>query len=176
MTPALRVTEVLRLANIRPPLSVKDAEWYLNRGTQIHAATVLIDKGQLDWEKTHPDLLPYCRAYAKFLDVVRPKVIATEQEVIGNGYVGHLDRVYQIGRKRYVCDIKTNAPDIATRIQTMAYLQAWKGKAGRMAVGLFDTETYQVEWYREEDDAPDLACWQGAWKVAQWKIRNGVKE
>ena len=102
----LRVTDVLRAAGLRDGMRFKsDAErkWYFARGTAIHHATVLVDRGTLDWSTLDERIVPFVRAYEKFITTVRPVVLLTEHEVCGAGVVGHLDRVYKIGNAKYLC-------------------------------------------------------------------------
>jgi hypothetical protein len=176
MREPLRVTEVLRLAGLRdgmPFKSQEDREWYFQRGTMIHKACSLVDGNTLDWTTLDERIAPYVKGYKKFREEIPAEVLRTEFEIQGTGWVGHLDRLFRIGDLRVLCDIKTNECDIATAVQTAAYSRGIRGQVRRMGLALRDTEDYKITWYNE--DAHDLACWQGALIVAQWKVYMGKK-
>lgn len=153
-------------------MSPEQREWYFRRGTMIHKATVLIDNGTLDWAALDERIVPYCRAYEKFKIELSPDVLRSEFEVHGQGWVGHLDRVYCLGGRRVLCDIKTNEVDEATAIQTAAYSKGVRGTVARMGLALKDNGDYKVTWF--ERDARDIAGWESALGVAQWKVMAGL--
>lgn len=84
--------------------------WYLERGQAVHAATVLIDNGTLDWDGLDERLKPFCDAYRVFIETARPIVEASELVVVHHSYSygARLDRVFSLpGQERLlVVDIK----------------------------------------------------------------------
>jgi len=153
--------------------SSQDRDWYYRRGDLVHQSTVWIDQGTLEMAKVRDwsvgilgdtgDITPYCEAYLKFKQQVRPEVILCEHEVTPClGVVGHLDRVFKYPciRQRVVCDIKTNQCDDATALQTMAYSLGLSWVTRRMGLALKDNGQFKVTWYT--DNLRDLATWNEA--------------
>jgi hypothetical protein len=126
----------------------------------------------LDWTALDERIVPYCRAYEKFRSELHPEVLKSEHEVHGQGWIGHLDRVFMLGGKRVLCDIKTNEVDEATAIQTAAYSKGVRGIVLRMGLALKDNGEYKATWF--EKDARDTAGWGAALGVAQWKVQAGL--
>lgn len=174
----MRVTEILKAAGLREfPAYIRPEEmaWLLERGTAIHAATVLYDQGVLDWSSLDERIVGFVRGYERFRKEVGGEVVAMEMEVSGPGYTGHLDRVFKgtaVCPGLLLADIKTNAPDKVTGIQTMAYALGYGKKVKRCGIGLFEEGTYKLEFY--EQDATDRAAWQACQTIAAWKRRNGI--
>ena len=184
-----RVTDILRDAGLRgdmPWMSEEDKQFYMDRGTQIHAATVMLDKGSLDWGSLDERIVQYVQAYAKFKALVNPIVLHSELEVVSrkHDYLGHLDRVFRIGRAAVVCDIKTSECDLATRLQTKAYAMAWRpyGTCKRAGLALHKDSTFRLTWYTEPwaedvDKAGWLAVLDGnGEEVERWKRKVGYAE
>ena len=185
-----RVTELLQRAGLRgdmPWVSEADMEWYFQRGTMIHKATVLVDTGTLDWDALDTRIVGHVRAYQRFIDEVRPLVCESEQEVVSKkwDYIGHLDRVYRIAGRPVVCDIKTSAVDLPTRLQTMAYMLARHGgkRLARMGLALHSDGTYKATWWRSSIDyGIDMNGWvlgvlpNNPLEIRYWKRRVGMKE
>jgi hypothetical protein len=183
MTP-LRVTEVLTLSGLRGPMwgSEEDKEWWLNRGSQIHRATHILDTDEhgLVWSTVDERIVPYVKAYEKFRRECPATFVASEVEVNGVGYVGHLDRVFRNLNcipGEHVLDIKTNHADDATAIQTAAYAWAWKGRSKkvprRWAVELKDDGKYKLIAY-DVDMRRDYMVFCHALAVAQWQVAHGL--
>ncbi len=165
----LRVTEVLRLAGLI------DATWYTDetatRGRYVHEACALLDSGELDEATLDPVLRPYLGAYQKFLAECRVEWEAIEQPVEDAlyGYRGTPDRVGMINGKRTVLDIKSGAMQPWTALQTAAYSACLGNRLVRFGLELRADGTYRLT---EFTDRRDVAVWQGALLVAQWKQRN----
>ena len=182
-----RVTDILRDAGLREDMAwmtPEQQDWYKNRGTQIHAATVMVDRGTLDWDALDGEIVGHVRGYEKFIKAVTPIVCAVEKEVIcvKHDYLGHLDRVYRIGGVPVVCDIKTTTCDLTTRLQTMAYKMAARQGGRRMGLALHSDGTFRAYWYIEPwADAVDTEGWLAAVNgdtagIAKWKERVGWKD
>jgi hypothetical protein len=179
------VTEVLR------DLRLIDDTWFTEagrqRGTDVHAATVLLDEGDLDRASINEETAPYVHAYERFLLEHRPSWEYTEHRVchyeeyydavgitggppVVNAYAGTLDRAGLIGPKRVVLDIKTGAYG-AVGLQTAAYRRAlpewlsWR----RAALRLFSDGHYELEMLR---DPRDHARWSAALDLWHWRNRT----
>ena len=122
---------VSKILNTVWPLPEID-KFYLERGKLVHAATVLIDQGVLDWEALDSRLIPFCRAYQTFIEMSHPVIEASELIVVATdfSYGGRLDRVLRLpGRDRLlVTDIKTGAgKEPRYQLQLAAYALALAG-------------------------------------------------
>jgi hypothetical protein len=185
-----RVTDILKRNGLRgdiPYMTPEQQEYYMNRGTQIHAACCMVDRGTLIWEKLDPRIVGHVRAYEKFLHDAQPELLASELEVVSKkyDYMGHLDRVFRIGKGKVVCDLKTGTVDLATRLQTIAYRMAYThpiATCNRMGLALHENGTYRAHWWIGPAlDGVDrngwLACLSGnEWELDKWKQIVGWKE
>lgn len=115
------VTEILRDAGM------VNGSWFTEesrtRGTYVHAATEMIDKGSLDWTALDPVLIPYCQAYQKFVEDKRPVILLSEKHLYHavHLYAGTPDRVVTLDGATALIDLKTGVPAPATAIQVAAY-------------------------------------------------------
>lgn len=115
------VTEVLGEAGMI------DRSWFTEeartRGTFVHQATEMIDKGTLDWETLDPSLLPYCCAYEKFCADARPEILISEKPMYHatHLFAGTPDRIQKVNGVTGCWDIKTGARVPATGLQLAAY-------------------------------------------------------
>lgn len=115
------VTEILTASGIA------DYRWSngdaMIRGTYVHAATVMIDRGTLNWETLDPALLPYCNAYVSFLEDKRPTILLSEKPMYhpDHLFAGRPDRVMEMDGDIILPDLKSGAPNRATVIQTSTY-------------------------------------------------------
>lgn len=194
----MRVTEILRLAGLRPDLDrILDPEWYLRRGEMNHKAIVLADNGQLDPESVDPRIAPYVNAALRFRAELGGELVAHEEEVnrqYSDGFTvtGHFDAIYRGMRVRghkkndlTLVDWKTNHVDPATAIQTAAYADMWSALHGRAiafrcGVALCDTGDYKVTWFADKADTQRwhhaIRLVQSAEQLKTWKQENGIKE
>lgn len=175
----IHVTGVLSNCNLRAwsgNIRKEDMEFYLNRGSMIHLATALYDRGTLDWNSVDERIFLYIKAWEKFRNEAGGKVVAIEQMVINNPlqYRGTLDRIiskcalHPTGN--LLLDIKTNEADIYTRLQTMAYALAQKKKVKRGFVALHNDGTYRAGVY--DNDASDEVAWRASLNLNNWIERN----
>ena len=148
------------------------------RGTYVHKATEMIDRGTLDWTTLDPILLPYCEAYQKFLATVNMETILLSERPMYHPqylYAGTLDRVATINGVRSVVDIKSGSPHPATAVQIAAYRELAKESEGipflkGYSLHLRDDGTYRF------DEIPDLSrnlqIFLAALSVVRWKEEN----
>lgn len=120
--PIPSVTQVLQGAGLlNYPASLADAKL---RGTYVHRATEMIDRGTLDWETLDPILRPYCEAYASFCSAMNMEEILISEKPMYHSsfhFAGTPDRVATINGVRAVIDIKSGSPHPATALQVAAY-------------------------------------------------------
>ena len=93
------------------------------RGTYVHRATEMIDRGTLDWPALDSMLLPYCQAYQQFIEDKRPEIILSEKPMYHaqHLFAGTPDRVVKMDYGICLLDLKSGAPTRATAIQLAAY-------------------------------------------------------
>ena len=171
----MRVTQVLSAVGFRQwpdCISQADREYYLNRGTQIHHACELYDRGTLDMSSVDERIAGFLMGWVKFRNQIGGKILAIEMEVSNKslGYKGRLDRIIgpsAICKQPVVADIKTNEADVYTRLQLAGYRLALRRKnVKRMSVSLFENGTYKAEVY--DDDKKDEQTWTFCVGVASW--------
>lgn len=99
------------------------SEYARTRGTYVHRATEMIDRGTLDWENLDPVLLPYCEAYRKFQEDVHPEILFSERPLYHaqHLYAGTLDRAMRINGHSSIVDFSSGNPPPAKEIQVAAY-------------------------------------------------------
>lgn len=147
------------------------------RGTAVHQATVLWDRGEPFTARA--DLDPYLNAWLKFLDDVGFEPVAIEQVVHHprHRYAGTLDRVGAIAGVMSVLEIKTSAIlNPITALQLAAYKEAYNAgrpperAKGRYAVQLRKDGTYRLHEYK---DAADLSVFLACLLIHNWRLRHG---
>jgi len=84
-------------------------QFHSDRGTAVHAATVMIDNGTLDESSVDPEIVGYLEAYKKFKEEGWPQWSCLEYSVFNKTlfYAGTLDRFGTINKELVVVDIKT---------------------------------------------------------------------
>jgi hypothetical protein len=92
------IRSVSKILNVVWPMPPDLPQWYLDRGRMVHAATVLIDNGTLDWDKLDERIKPFCDAYLSFKDTAHPEIEARELAVVhpSLAFGARLDAVYRI--------------------------------------------------------------------------------
>jgi hypothetical protein len=164
------VTQILKRAGL-----VDDA-WFTeearDRGSAVHIAAHYLDQGDLDWQSVHPSVLPRLRQYQRFLDEMRPEILAVEESVVNEAlqYQGRLDRRYRIAGQEWLVDFKGPGQAPWQRIQTAFYAGTFPRPMRRAALHLSD-ERYQ---FIEHKDRKDWETAKAALLLAAWKETNGV--
>jgi len=117
------VTEIIRAAGM---IDVKwFTDWARDRGTALHSATVLYDRGELDEGSVDPRIAGQLGAYKAWHREMAPKLIAIEELIEGDGYCGRPDRVCRIHGMTWVVDIKAGAEAASWHgVQLAAYAHA----------------------------------------------------
>ena len=101
------VTGVLRSNRLTPEFYDFLNPWYLQRGTFIHLATELYDKGTLDESDLDPAIIPYLEAYKVFRRDFSGKVTGIEKKLWHPKlkYAGIIDRTIE-GHTCYALHLK----------------------------------------------------------------------
>jgi len=150
------------------------------RGTLVHTATALYDKGALSLEEMRADtvLEPYVRAWVKFRDDVLfiPEGIEVQVYSIRHRYAGTIDRIGKLRGMPVVLDIKTGAAlNPVTALQLAAYQVAYnernpKAKVKeRWAIQLGADGKYRL--YQYKDDSGDWSAFLSALTIYCWRQR-----
>ncbi len=188
-----RVTTILRDVFGEPSVfgDAEDKAFWMERGTAVHKATELYDKGTLNVCGLDYRIKPRVLSWMKFRNEVGGKIIGNETEVVNKhlGYVGHLDRMIRGSRMwpnhDLLVDIKCGKPWPICALQLMAYKLAWletkrtRKKIKRVAVHLSD-EGYQL--YPFEDDQRDAVGWYACCNpteinkqiIGKWALQFGT--
>jgi len=101
------VTEILQAVGLAPDLSMVKPEvlaWASARGTALHRAIELHEKGTLDVDSLHPEIVGALTGYLKFVEESGHEAVASELELIHPtwGFMGHLDRVGTLAKLEYL--------------------------------------------------------------------------
>ena len=161
------VNQILEAEGIRPPYS--GDRWYGERGTYVHQATALYDRGELDEESLDPQLKGYVEAWKKFREEegFTPRHIEEAFCHEGLGFAGTIDRTGVIRRERpIIIDIKTGAFARWMSIQLNAYQILIEGHGSLLAVRLNRDGTYQMKYYEDEEDTKIFLA---ALNLYKWK-------
>lgn len=95
--------------------------FYAERGTALHKAAELFDKGILNESTVDPEIKGFLDAYKKFIHEVKPKWEQIEVPLYTNYAAGTPDRIGEMLGKRVIVDIKTGQPEKWHHDQLAAY-------------------------------------------------------
>ena len=176
--PAPGITKILRLGGIIDWMP-KNNEALL-RGTRVHKATELDDKGELD--ETHfaekfPDLIGYLEAWRKCKVEEKFKILSIEEPVgvPEDWYCTCLDRrVMLTDGRETVFNLKTGGRWPHYQIQAAAELKAAYhcfGTSSLFWVVLMPDGSYEMDEYRPKEKYYKL--WESALDIANWKFQTG---
>ena len=150
--------------------------YYLERGTAVHLACELWDKGTLNEDALDPALVPYLEGWKLFTAETGAvwDLTGIEQRVFSSShrYAGTLDRIGTVNNRRALVDIKSGVPQPWTALQLAAYSHAIGEICERMAVHLPGDGKYKIHSYRIEDYGRDFRVFAAALTVANWKGNN----
>lgn len=145
-------------------------------GIRVHKACEALDLGVLDERSLEPDVLGYLEAYKTFLDLKSPTLIACEQAVANpaEGYAGTLDRIYAVGGRVFVTDLKaTAAISPITALQTEGYRRCVDA-AGEYGRAVLQLKPDGKPVWREFNDPSDSAVWRSVLNVHHWRSKHGL--
>jgi hypothetical protein len=177
--PVPSVTGMIKLVM---PREYRD-EFARDRGTAVHMATDLEDRGQLDESSLDERIIPYVNAWRKFKAEAKAKVIHTEMAV-GHPlyrYAGTLDNIVEIGGDMVLVDKKTGDIVPEVQIQLALYELAYYATVPkarkiqrRLAIQLKEDGSYRCHWFDSKHDKQLALSWL---TVAQWiKTHNPQQE
>jgi hypothetical protein len=162
-----------------------DDRWYTpdacSRGSHVHLACELLDRGELDEDDLDPQLIPFLDGYRKFLFENDPRYTGIELPVVHleDEYAGTLDRcgVLRAGKYEgavFVGDIKSGAKSYWHKWQLAAYVKAWTGTEAdtlRIIIRLTKAGNYILDPY---EDRKDFRVWAAICAVAREQRVNKV--
>jgi hypothetical protein len=147
------------------------------RGTYVHAASEMIDRGTLDWDSLDPVLLPYCEAYAQFLADTKPEIILSETPMYhpAHLYAGKPDRIMKLNGVTVVIDLKSGAPVPGTALQLAAYRELARASRGiicseSLSLYLQGDGNYRLHEYLNH--ARSYNIFLAALAVVRWRKEN----
>ncbi len=174
----LRVTEILRLNGL------VDLQWLTDhardKGSAVHLATELDDRGDLDEASVHPEVAGRLESWRRFKreSGVVIEEIESPIEHVAMGYRGTPDRVVLWVGSRWIFDLKPPSKIPAHRLQLCGYVMGWAAmqpgiaSPRRATVHLQDDgSAARVEEYT---DRRDFDVWKGAVSVAHFKVNHGL--
>ena len=151
-------------------------EWSRTRGSYVHEATHLYDRGELDEDALDPQLRPYLDAWIRFKEEARFRVLRSEEPVFHPilFYAGTPDKTGFFDEKLVaIIDIKSGKAESWAAVQTAGYagiLEARnKARFKRFALELREDATYKLI---PHEDRQDTAIWLSALAVHNWKKNN----
>lgn len=143
------VTEVIRA--VLP--GWEDEQWYLDRGSAVHAACQFVDEGRVAWDDLDGRIRNQVVAWCQFRQDFPAATIQVELPLYDptHWFAGKLDRVLWNRRTGYtVVDIKSSYAPQAV-VQVAAYRRLWERWASftvrtGCVVELRDDASYKAHW------------------------------
>lgn len=152
-----------------------DTQWFdeysATRGTYVHKACELLDRGELEEAELDPILIPYVSAWQKFMKDSGFQITEMETRLISetHQFSGKPDRIGILNGCQAIIDIKSGLLQPWTALQLAGY-EILKGSPHkRFGVQLTDAATYKLTEYKDRSDRgvflAALACYN--WKNNQ---------
>lgn len=153
-----RVTEIIKAVGLMPEYDSEDSDFYKTRGTLIHEACALIDRGEPIPTEEQAISEPYVEQWVRFCRERRAEFTKIEEsfENIGLGFRGTPDRVgYLDGdlNQEWILDIKTGSPAPWHGVQLAAYVMGTGLIQTKRATVLLSPQGYR---FREQKDWHDF--------------------
>ena len=165
----LSVTQILRLAGMMP-----EGPWYTeearDRGKATHWACRYAAEDDLDTTDLDPVVLERVQNFQRWRAEMRPEILAWEEEVHGDGYVGHVDLRVRLNGDEGIIDIKP-APADWHPLQLMFYAAAYDRPMLRWNLYL-GGPNYKLVQRKDRD----IRIARAALVVAQWRIDHGLSD
>lgn len=171
--PALGVTSVLK------EVGLIDEQWWTSeartRGTIVHRACELLNKGTLNWRSLDPRFVPYVAAYKRFKEESGFKVIYNEQPIFSPTFfvATILDNWGDFpDEKNVLLEIKTGEEQPWWKIQLGGQDFILGKKSNRRSLRLYPTGKYKLSNpYRDQGE---ISLFVSCATLAHWK-RNNMK-
>lgn len=169
MTTLPSVTEILA------GVGLIDTDWFTEearlKGSAVHRATELHDLGTLDEASVDDRIAGRFRQYRRFLMETGCEILNVEHEVRHSwGYVGHPDRLVNLGGRFGVLDIKGTTPCPWHALQLQGYKAAIRETGptliGRWNLYLSDDRYRLIE---RTNNREDDSGWTATFNLFQWR-------
>ena len=171
------VTEVIEAAGMMPPM-YGPADWYLGRGSAVHAATALLDEGTLDEASVDPQAAGYVDAYRAMRTTVGTDLVVQEIETSRYhetlGYAGTPDRVVRWRGRLGVLEIKCGVDAGWHAIQLASYLRLVQGAETRLTVYLQKDGKWNLDECKPQNQRADFDTFLAALTLYRWREAHGV--
>jgi len=168
------VSELIHVTTVLAEAGLIDTAWFTEhareKGSAVHLATQFLDEGDLNWSTVEPDVLARVRQYQKFLDEVKPEILAVEESVRNEAlqYQGQLDRRVRINGREGIIDIKGPCESAWNGAQLAAYASCFLRPLARWNLYLHDDRYRLIE----RKDRKDWELFKAALVIAAWR-RDG---
>lgn len=158
----------------------KADEYFLTRGSAMHAGCELMDAGTLDWSSVAPEIEGRLRAWQKFREEYPATVAACEVPLSHQLYrfAGTLDRVFVEPYAHVIGDIKSSiAPQVV--IQLGAYSLLWEARGNAkisrgVAIELTDAGTYRTKWFTRRELEHGGRIFLACLSIHSFKLREKI--
>ena len=150
-------------------------EWYLLRGTAVHKATELYDKGTLDPDSVDPQIEGYLQGWIKFrmgYDFVPGQIEYQAHDPIYL-YAGIVDRTGSCKIGDCFLDIKSGAPSNTDLLQLAGYSRFIKEPAG-FNVYLHEDGTYKIKQYNRREMKEAANIFLSMTSIYNYLTREGI--
>jgi hypothetical protein len=164
------VTQVLSILSDFSMVDPAVLEAAADRGTKVHAAIDLDNRGELEEEALDPELAPYVTQWRRFLAESGFTVTASELRLYHKSlhYAGTCDTL--IGhRSSWVLDVKTGAVPRYVGAQLAAYQHALDPRPRRRLCLALTPTNYSL---RECKSLADFSLFQSCLNV--WRFKNAA--
>lgn len=170
------VTEILQAAGLI------DVAWFTvearERGSAVHRACELYDRGILDFESLDARIEPYVRAYMAFRANRKEEKfewIETPMMDQARVYAGTPDRILQ-SKSRAVWDLKTGGEQRWHSIQLAAYVHLFEDEFtyDRFCIYLKNDGSYQVRQFSKSEYFEDINLFNAALVIHDAKSRGRI--
>ena len=146
-------------------------EFMRERGTALHLACELHDKGDLDLGSIDPEIKGSFQGYLKFCMEVQPEILAIEEKVEMPGmWCGRLDRRVKINGREGILDIK-GQPSKVDPLQLAGYAKTFDRPMRRWNLYL-RVKLGDYKLVEHKDTRRDDLDWLAAVRIAAWRRRN----
>ncbi len=168
------VTQVIRDAGLMPAYYSEDAEWYADRGSAVHEATALYDRGILDDASLDQEIVGYVESYRAFRRDSEKDLRIVDIEVplasLGMFLAGTPDRLILWRGRGTVLEIKTGSAEPWHRLQVAGYMALAESIEG--LVVYLDGEG---GWkFGRSIDRADRIAFASVLAIQNWKRANGL--
>jgi len=173
------LTDILKSAGILGNMTYS-SELHRMRGTIVHEAIRLANKGTLDFSSVEEEHQPYLAAYEAWLLESKAKILHSEVMAYDPDlkFACRIDLLVELEGQIHVVEFKTGIPPSATAIQTAGQACTIKELSeskspydiGRLGLHLREDGTYKTYPYK---DARDIRVFIAALTCCNWRKNNG---